>query len=269
MKSSKFLLLILMVFSFISCNTINTDNTAEDTSVEESREYYQFKTYTLDTEEQVLAVDKYLKDAFLPGLKNLGINNVGVFKPRPGTDSLKKIYVLIPFSSLEQFDALEGELAKDETYLAAGSEYINASYDLPPYQRIESTLMIAFEDMPFMQTPKLDGPREDRIYELRSYESATETYHRTKVNMFNAGGEVKLFASLEFNAVFYASVISGPKMPNLMYMTTFTDEASQSAHWTAFREDPRWLELKAVEKYKNSVSHSDKYYLYPTEYSDY
>ncbi|MCK4919413.1 MAG: NIPSNAP family protein [Bacteroidales bacterium] len=269
MKSSKFLLLIVMVFSIISCNTTNSDNTAENTSTEQGREYYQFKTYTLDTDEQELTTDNYLKEAFLPGLKKLGINNVGVFKPRPGTDSLKKIYVLIPFSTLEQFNSLEGKLAKDEAYLTAGSEYINASYDQPPYQRIESTLMIAFEDMPFMETPKLDDPREDRVYELRSYESATENYHKTKVDMFNAGGEVKLFASLDFNAVFYASVISGSKMPNLMYMTTFSDEASQSAHWTAFREAPEWLELKAVEKYKNSVSHIDKYYLYPTEYSDY
>ena len=107
MKSSKFLLLIVMVFSIISCNTTNSDNTAENTSTEQAREYYQFKTYTLDTDEQELTTDNYLKEAFLPGLKKLGINNVGVFKPRQGTDSLKKIYVLIPFSSLEQFNSLE------------------------------------------------------------------------------------------------------------------------------------------------------------------
>jgi len=147
--------------------------------------------------------------------------------------------------------------------------YLNASYDMPPYQRIESVLLRAFEEMPVMQAPDLDGPRSERIYELRSYESPTEAYYRNKVDMFNAGGEVKLFDRLEFNAVFYGEVISGPRMPNLMYMTTFTDQTSRDAHWKAFGESPEWNEMKAMPKYQNNVSHADITFLYPTEYSDY
>jgi len=87
--------------------------------------------------------------------------------------------------------------------------------------------------------------------------------------MFNAGGEVKLFDKLEFNAVFYGEVISGPNMPNLMYMTTFSDQESRDAHWDSFREAPEWEKLKSLSKYQHNVSHIDILFLYPTEYSDY
>ncbi|OVE78918.1 NIPSNAP family containing protein, partial [bacterium I07] len=254
MKSlASFILIIGLLFTF-SCEQMNSNDSAGHPSSEHAGEFYQLKTYIFDTDEQEQITDSYLKQAFLPGLKRLGINNIGVFKPRPETNSPKKIYVLIPFSSLAQFLNLEESLAQDETHMTAGAEYINAGYQSPPYKRLESTLMKAFEDMPFLQVPQLDSPRKDRIYELRSYESPTELYHKKKVEMFNAGGEVKLFKSLDFNAVFYAAVISGSKMPNLMYMTTFANQASRDAHWDTFRKSPQWLKLKAVTKYLNSVS---------------
>ena len=263
-------LIISLLLSLISCIEKASESSENEISVEHQFEYYQLKTYTFDTEEQVLTTEKYLEQAFLPGLKKLGIKNIGVFKPRPSeNDTLRMIFVLIPFSSLNQFQSIEAGLTEDENYLAGGAEYLNAAYDNPPYRRIETTLLQAFEDMPFMKIPALEGPRSKRVYELRSYESATEDYHNKKVDMFNAGGEINLFASLEFNAVFYAKVISGSKMPNLMYMTTFSDEESQQTHWDAFRNSPQWMELKEVSKYKNTVSHIDRYLLYPTEYSDY
>ena len=87
--------------------------------------------------------------------------------------------------------------------------------------------------------------------------------------MFNDGGEIKLFDKLNFNAVFYSEVISGPKMPNLMYMTTFSNQESRDAHWKSFVDAPEWKEMSSVPKYQNNVSHIDRIFLYPTEYSDY
>ena len=270
MKTIKSLFLIATIVFFISCENMSPDKTVEKIPSAPQQEFYQLKTYTFNTDEQVQTTDHYLEEAYLPALKKLDINPVGVFKLRPNEeDSIKKILMLIPFSSMEQFLNLEDALAKDEVYLEAGNAYINASHEQPRYQRIESVLLKAFVDMPEMQTPKLDGPRADRIYELRSYESHSEKYYWNKVDMFNAGGEVKLFNRLEFNAVFYGEVLSGPKMPNLMYMTTFSDQASRDAHWNAFREAPEWKELLAMPKYQNNVSHADIYFLYPTDYSDY
>lgn len=266
MKIIKSLSLIALLFVISSFGIKNQTIQAK----EQSREFYQLKTYILNSDEQVQATDHFLKEAYLPGLKRLGIKNIGVFKPKPNaTDTLKKIIVVIPIKSLSQFQELDQKLAKDKTYLTAGADYLNANYKQAPYLRIESILLYAFPDHPFLTTPTLDGPRGNRVYELRSYESATEAIHENKVDMFNAGGEVKLFKRLEFNAVFYGQVISGPKMPNLMYMTTFKDQESRDEHWKAFSASPEWKELIAMEKYKNNISHIDITFLYPTDYSDY
>jgi len=254
----------IIIKIFVLFNLILSISTIS--SQEQNQEFYQIKIYSLETNEQAELTDHYLKEAYLPALKNQNISNIGVFKPR--ADSIKKIYLLIPFSSLAQFETLEDELSKDETYLKNGSNYLKASYEKPTYQRIESVLLKAFSDMPKMQATVLKGERKDRIYELRSYESPSETYFKNKVEMFNAGGEVKLFKQLGFNAVFYGEVISGPKMPNLMYMTTFSDMKSHDEHWDAFRAHPDWLKLKEVEKYKHTVSGSTKYLMHPTDYSD-
>lgn len=239
-------------------------------SQNQQREFYQLKVYTLENEDQENLVDSYLRDAYLPALKRMGIHNVGVFKVRPNKFTIaNKIYVLIPFKSLDQLYALDIALTKDGSYNLAGESYLKAPHDNAPYQRIQSVVLRAFKDMPMMRPSAVEGPRKDRIYELRSYESPTEAIYKNKVDMFNAGGEVVLFEELGFNAVFYAAVLSGDKMPNLMYMTTFKDQESRDELWKAFGSAPKWKEISAMPKYQNNVSHIDRMFLYPTEYSDY
>ncbi len=252
-------ILVLLILMFV----IPTISYAQ----EQNREFYQIKIYSLLNDEQVEMTDKYLRKAYLPALKKQNITNIGVFKPR--VDSIKKIYVLIPFSSLSQFETLDDNLEKDKIYMASGADYLKTSHEKPAYQRIESILLKAFVDMPIMLASPLNGERKDRIYELRSYESPSQAYFKNKVNMFNAGGEVNLFKRLGFNAVFYGEVISGPKMPNLMYMTTFANQENRDAHWKEFVDAPEWKELISMSKYDNNVSHIDITFLYPTEYSDY
>lgn len=269
MKITKLFFVLLILFSITSFKTIHKD-ILEEKTVAQAREFYQIKTYIFKTEQQVQTTEKYLKEAFLPGLKKLGIKNIGVFKPKPNaTDTVKKVIVVIPFSSMKQFLGLEDKLAKDKTYLTAGADYLTANYKQPPYLRIESIVLKAFSDHPILSSPVLNSPRANRVYELRSYESATEAIYKNKVDMFNAGGEIKLFDRLAFNAVFYGEVISGAKMPNLMYMTTFADQQSRDAHWKSFVDSPEWKGLIAMEKYKNNISHIDITFLYPTDYSDY
>ncbi|MGI9552782.1 MAG: NIPSNAP family protein [Aurantibacter sp.] len=239
-------------------------------SQDDGREFYQLKIYSFDSDEQVKATDSYLKDAYIPSLNQLGISTIGVFKEHVAHDTLiGKTYVLIPFGSIDDFLNLESKLSALGSHVSLGSNYLEAVHDSPPYKRIESVLMKAFVDMPKMAVPNLDGPRKERVYELRSYESATEKLYKNKVDMFNAGGEVPLFDDLGFNAVFYAEVLSGPNMPNLMYMTTHENKEAQTANWKSFVDSPIWHKLKVRPEYQNNVSHIDKYMLYPTVYSDY
>ena len=235
-----------------------------------SQQYYQLKIYSFDSDKQMATTDTYLKDAFIPALKKLDIGPIGVFKPRP-TDSttLKKTYVLIPFNSLVQFGLLEDALLSDESHNKNGKSYLEATHDNAPYQRIQTILMKAFVEMPKMKASPLDGPRKDRIYELRSYEAATEDLYKKKVDMFNAGGEVTLFERLGFNAVFYAEVLAGAQMPNLMYMTTHANQEARDANWKNFVDSPEWNILKVMPKYQNTVSRNEQTFLYTTAYSDY
>ncbi len=239
-------------------------------SQEDKREYYQLKTYILKDQKQDSVMDAYLEDAYLPALKRAGVENVGVFKYRPSNFlTANKMFVLIPFVSLEQFETLDDMLAQDKAYISAGSDYVNAAHDEPPYERINSTLMRAFTGMPQIKPSEVDGPRKDRVYELRSYESPTEATYQNKVAMFNAGGEIELFESLGANAVFYAEVLSGDRMPNLIYMTTYSNMEKRDAVWKTFFSSEKWGDLSTDPKYLNNMNKADKLLLYPTEYSDY
>jgi hypothetical protein len=231
--------------------------------------YYQLKIYHLKTQAQESRLDNYLKNAYLPALHKLGIKNIGVFKPVEADTSGKKIYVLIPYKTWEQIKKTDQQLAADQQYLADGKDYIDAAHNEAPYTRMETILLSAFPKMLFPDVPQLTANKVDRVYELRSYESATEKYNVNKVKMFNDGNEVALFKRLGFNAVFYAEVLAGSHMPNLMYMTTFNSKADRDKHWDTFSNDPEWKTLVAKKEYQNNVSKAEIMFLHPTAYSDF
>lgn len=233
-----------------------------------SRDFYAIKVYHLKDQSQVERVEKYLKDAYLPAVHRAGIKKVGVLKPIEANENDLAIYVWIPLKSLDQLSALNETVNKDPQHQAAGAEYIESAFDNPPYSRIETIMLKAFEEMPQYRIPKHQTTASERVYELRSYEGPTEKMFRRKMEMFNAGGEIKLFEKLDFNAVFYAEVISGSTMPNLMYMTTFASMKAHDEHWATFRAHPEWKSLSEMEKYQHTVSRSVKYLLHPTNYSD-
>ncbi|TLV03187.1 NIPSNAP family protein [Dyadobacter luticola] len=234
------------------------------------RDFYQIKVYTIKNKDQEARLDGYLKDAYIPALHRMGVKTIGVFKPTNADTALygKKVYVLTPMKSLDQLLTLPEKLKKDASYLSSGKDYIDAEYKNPPYTRFETIVLQAFEDAPMITQSKLTVPKSERIYELRSYEGHTEKIHANKVKMFNAGGEVPLFSRLEFNSVFYGEVIAGSTMPNLMYMTTFSDKNSREEHWKAFFASPEWTKLKADPQYQNNVSKNVTTFLYPADYSD-
>ncbi|MDP9230563.1 MAG: NIPSNAP family protein [Bacteroidota bacterium] len=256
-----FACLIFIVFSLFSFHS-----KADDTK----REFYQLTVFHFINTQQEQIIDQYLEKAYLPALHKRGIKLVGVFKPIVNDTAIDKIiYILIPLSKLEQVKDLSVQVMNDKVYLVAGKEYLEASAKNPPYQRMENILLQAFALAPVMQLPKLTGTKNERIYELRSYESATEKLYRNKVQMFNEGGEIALFKRLEFNAVFYAEVIAGHHMPNLMYMTSFENKAERDIHWKKFGEDPEWKRLSSLPQYQNNVSKADIILMNTAPYSDY
>lgn len=234
-------------------------------------EYYELRIYHVKDHGQEASVEVYLKDALLPTLHRAGVRNIGVFKPvEMDTASFGKlVYLLVPYKSIDLFVNMPDLISVDKAYNEDGKMYQDAAYANPPYERMEKIILRNFKGAPKLMLPALTGPRWERVYELRSYESATEKIYRNKVKMFVDGDEVGLFRRLGFNAVFYADVVAGSHMPNLMYMTTFDNMASRDEHWKSFGDDPQWKALSAMPQYQNNVSKNTKYFLRPTAYSDY
>lgn len=228
------------------------------------KEYYELKIYHVRGPQMAL-MEAYLQNAYLPAAHRAGIKNVGVFKAMDD-DSL--LYVLTPFQSLSQLTGISQKLEKDKDYYAAGVAYIDSPFKEPAYQRFETVIMEAFDKMPVHAKPGLTAPMSERVYELRSYESPSEKRYLNKVKMFNEGGEVAIFKKLGFNPVFFAKVIAGSKMPNLMYMTTFADRASRDAHWKSFSADADWSKLKVMPEYQNNMTKAEITFLRPVAYSD-
>ncbi len=235
-----------------------------------ARDFYQLKVYTINSETQEAVIDNYLENAFLPALHRAGIKKVGVFKPIAEDPAAgTKIFVFIPLKDLNQIDKIETGLTKDKKYQKEGEEYINAAHDNPPYERMEAILLKAFTSQPEFYAPEFSTPKSEQIFELRSYEGATEKLYQKKVHMFNEGGEAAIFQNLGCNPVFFGEVLTGSKMPNLMYMTSYENMESNKEHWKAFVDSPAWKELKVKPEYANTVSHIDKWLTYPTNYSDF
>ncbi|MBA2745388.1 MAG: NIPSNAP family protein, partial [Flavisolibacter sp.] len=223
-----------------------------------------------EKEAQEKVLHEYLENALLPALHRLKIYNIGVFSAITNdTAKLKSLYVLIPFRNWDAIEKLASKLSADLRYQVAGTTYINSYTQSPPYTRMERILLRDFSGAPAMQLPKLIPDRNERVYELRSYESVTEKIFQNKMHMFIEGGETEIFNRLHFNPVFYGEVLAGSKMPNLMYLTSFENMADRGAHWKSFGNDPAWKKLSAMPFYQDNVSHIDIILLHPTAYSDY
>ena len=227
-----------------------------------TREYYELRQYHLSSEEQRDALEDFLSEAAIPAMNRAGIEHIGAFTPIDTSEGYD-VFLLIAFDKIEEGASLNERLLADAAYLKAGANHLEIKDpSKKAFERIESSLLAAFDSMPFMSVPPLkDNP--NRIFELRSYESYSEPKGEAKVKMFNAGGEVEIFHRLGFNPVFFAQAIYGDEQPNLVYMTSFPDAATQDSLWNMFRNDPKWVAIKDLEEYANTVSKIHKYILRP------
>jgi NIPSNAP protein len=234
-----------------------------------SNDVYEITVYHFKDAQQEVMLDTYLQTAYLPALHRKDKKSIGVFKPIANDTSADKvIYLILRFKSFDEIQALQKALIKDTIYTEAGKSYLTASYQNPPYTRMEKIILKAFETSSTMNLPKLTSDKKEHVYELRSYESPTESYHINKVKMFNSG-EINIFTKLNFNAVFYGDVIAGSHMPNLMYLTCFENMVEREAHWKSFGDDADTKKMFAMDEYKNNVSKADIILMHAASYSDY
>ena len=231
------------------------------------REYYELRHYSLQNGPQRKLADGFFHEALIPALNRLGISPVGVFSAVIGPESAS-LYVLMPSTSVEKLVTADFRLEKDAEYLKAGAPFLNAPAAGPAYARMESSLMLAFEGMPKLTVPPVTTERGARMFELRTYESASDQDHKRKVEMFNSG-EFDVFHNAGFWQVFYGDSLIGSRLPNLTYMIGFPDLADRARMWKAFGSDPGWKKLSGSSRYnfEEIVSNITNVILSPTSYS--
>jgi hypothetical protein len=232
-----------------------------------NREFYELRTYRLQKGAMQKRFEDYCRDAAIPATNRAGVGPVGVFNVVAGPDSTTA-YVLLPYKSMDAFLNLPEQLHADAAYQKAGAEFINASAANPPYLRIESSLMHAFEGMPKLEVPALTAEKKARLFELRTYESHSKKGNQKKIEMFNQG-EIGIFRRTGLMPVFFGETLIGSRLPNLTYMIVFENMAERESKWAVFRADEEWVKLKSKPEYSDPeiVSNTSNIFLRPAAYS--
>jgi hypothetical protein len=224
------------------------------------QQYFEFRKYHLNVGSKKNWLGEFLKNVGIPAMNRIGIGPVGVFTAMYGPTS-PTLYVLMVHKSLETVVNSASMLLADEQYRK--TDFVDTPLSNPAYVRVESSLMLAFKGLPELVVPQ----KRPRIFELRTYESHSIKTAKKKIEMFNEGGEIKVFLKTGLQPVFFGETLIGPKMPNLTYMLVFDDLADRDAKWKVFGGDPEWQKLRSNPEYKDTVSNITDIILRPASYS--
>lgn len=226
------------------------------------KQLLELRRYQIASPEKRDRLEKFFAEVAIPVWNSLGIQPVGVFRYLGEEDP--SLFVLLPHNSAETVIREMAALLADPKAQSVGKDVLYDPFDDPTYQRVESSLLLAFDGVPKVQVPTT---AESRIFQLRIYESHNLTKHVKKVEMFNTGGELEIFYRCKMNPVFFGQALIGSRLPNLTYMLGFDNEAAQKEAWAAFLKDPQWLELRDKPEYAQTVSNITNIVLRPSPVS--
>lgn len=229
------------------------------------RDYYDLRTYRLKNADDQKLLDGYLENAAIPALNRMGVKAVGVFTESESREH-RAVHVLIPYPSIELFASATARLSEDPEYQRVGADYLSSTKTKPAFDRIDSWLLLAFADMPRIKLPAYSRGRKPRIFEIRIYESHSESKAIKKVDMFNAG-EIGAMRDAGLGPIFFGQALSGANLPHLTYMLSAENLEAHKEHWSAFGKHPVWNRLKGDPQYADTVSKITNYFLVPTSYS--
>jgi hypothetical protein len=217
-----------------------------------SPEYFQTKQHR---------IHQYLEAACLPAWERMGLGPVGVFT-EIGLNAGPSIHVLLVYPTPRSLASSREALEQDLGYREAAADYLAAEKEDPAFDRIESSLLIAFAGAPKITPPA----KKPRVLEVRTYENHGEDRARAKVEMFN-DGEIQIFPKCGFENVFFGETLVGPNIPNLKYMLAAPDMEANQAGWKKFLAHPDFVRMRDDPKYANTEPKITKLFLEPTPYS--
>lgn len=239
-----------------------------DTSASSSGQIYDLRIYRFKAGASTELLEHYLRDALIPVLKQMKIGPVGVFKTTESKDPSDEnaIRVVIPYANLNQW---LGVAALDNTpqIRSAAPDFFTKPTKLnPAYDRMDSTLLLAFTGQPMLVLPELSKTKSPRIFEFRNYESFSDDRNLAKVKMFNSGEE-DAQREVGLNPVFYGQALTGPSLPRVVYLLAGSDRESHKKNWAKFSAHPTWKRLKADARFADTATHNTNVFTVPTDYS--
>jgi hypothetical protein len=212
-------------------------------------QYYEVRIYHTQSADQQRRVNNYWQTAAVPAYNRQQIQPIGVFTELQDAET-NSIYVLIPCDSLDIFGAIPEKLAADTAYQQAAADFLGSPKTNAAYERIESSLLVAFNGMKRLVVPPPE--RKPSVFELRTYLSPSETKGLNKIQMFESG-EITLMQDIGLAPVFYGKKLIGPNLPCLMYMTCGVNLEEHNAHWKTFGSAPVWKKLSGDPYYKDNM----------------
>lgn len=232
-----------------------------------SRDYYELRTYHLRSGPQSKLINNYVADALIPALNRLGIAPVGALRPEFGPET-SALYLILPSTDLATLVTANLKLVHDDEFMKTADSFWNAPISSPAFINVESSLLLAFEGYPKLTVPPATKQHAERIFELRTYESASNRDHVRKIEMMH-DGEFDIFRRAGAAQVFFGDTLIGTRMPKLTYMLSFQDLPALTASWKAFFADPAWKKLAAEPRYsfESTVSNVSDLVLRPAPYS--
>ena len=230
-------------------------------TISAQNQVYEFRTYELEFFRSADILHDYFENALIPALNRQGIENIGVFEEND--DRLpKKMYLLIPFDNIQDFQDSKDVLAQDKKYLQDAEGYLKAKEESIAYNRISTNLIRSSTGFPNLVKPSEDA----NLFELRIYESHNEDALRRKVKMFN-DSEFVIFEDVGLPMVFFGANIAGEQMPCLTYLLAFKDQDAHSEAWSKFGGHPEWKRIIKLEEYANNMNDITRIFLEPLFYS--
>ena len=205
------------------------------------RAFFELRSYYMRNSKsnQIKRTTDIVSGVYTPAVRRAGVGPVGIFSAVIAPES-PFLIVVSGYPSLAAMQTSMEKLAADADYQKGLAEF-DASPELA-YIRTESTLLRCFGSVPAIETGAGPANRPARTFEMRTYESDTDTTLKRKIKMFDEG-EVAIFRRNGLQPVFFGEALVGPKLPRLTYMVAYENMAAREKAWSSFSADSEWKKL--------------------------
>ena len=200
---------------------------------------YLFTRYYLRNSTQMPRINEFMERGLLPALKKTH-PGPKIFCEALVAAHMPQFVTILGLQSIAEPETLKLKLSEDEAFMTAFRAWEDGPE--PPYEHYSQTVVKATAYSPPMQ-PLPEPPKTPRIFELRVYHSPTWKQLGALHRRF-AGPEIQIFHRVGVHPILYGEAVYGPDLPNLTYLTPFSDLAARENAWNAFGADPEWAKVR-------------------------